>query len=373
MAEQKLKAIEKYIYCRGDGQYLIRFRKKGYPPVSATRPTIELAREWLAVTQSSLYRHEYVKQEKIEIVTFGFCLKKYGEEKSNGKKGEKQELVIINRLIGNLEANPPIKPHPLTKKPISQIEASDIEKYIDERRNAQSQRDKTKRVSDATIRLEVMLMSAVFTSAKSKKWNYFKGANPVSEIDGEHKLGKSTERTRRFIGDEEKKLLAELDKHCRNRDIPLVVRFAVATAARQSEIIGKAATSKAQATPGLTWERIDLKMRSATFTDTKNGKDRVIPLGDAAYAILSSLLRPIKGGKIFNVTQDGLIRAMQTCTKSAEIEDFTFHDLRHEATSRMIEDGMPTVIVQKITGHSNAEMLKRYTHLDILKQAMTMR
>jgi integrase len=216
-------------------------------------------------------------------------------------------------------------------------------------------------------------MSAVFTSAKSKKWNYFKGANPISEIDDEHKLGKSAERTRRFVGDEEKKLLAELDKHCRNRDIPLVVRFAVATAARQSEIIGKAATSKAQATPGLTWERIDLKMRSATFTDTKNGKDRVIPLGDAAYAILSSLPRPIKGGKIFNVTQDGLIRAMQTCTKSAEIEDFTFHDLRHEATSRMIEDGMPTVIVQKITGHSNAEMLKRYTHLDILKQAMTMR
>ena len=363
------------IYKRGDGQFQAKIQKKEYPKIQDTFPTLELAKEWRSAMLTDLIRGDYVKQKKIEVVTFGYCLKKYGEEKSSGNKGEKQELSRINRLIGNPDANPPIPPHPLSKMPISQIEASHIEDYIDERRSKPSQRDKTKTVSDATIRLEVMLMSAVFKAAKSKKWNYFKAVNPVSEIDDEFKLGKSEERTRRFVGDEETRLLAELDKTCRNKDIPLVVRFAIATAARQSEIIGKKATSSKPATLGLTWEKIKISetMRSATFTDTKNGKDRIIPLGASALAILSALPRPIKGGKVFDVTQDGLIRAMQSATKSAKIEDFKFHDLRHEATSRMIEDGMPTAVVQKITGHSNAEMVKRYTHLDTLKQAMTMR
>lgn len=368
----KLRVAEG-IYKRGDGQYQAKIQKKDYPKLQDTFPTLELAKEWRSAMLTDLIRGDYVKQKKIEIVTFGFCLKKYGEEKSSGKKGEKQELSRINRLIGNPDATPPIPPHPLSKMPISQIEASHIEYYIDERRSQPNQRDKTKNVSDATIRLEVMLMSAVFSAAKTKKWNYLKSVNPVSEIDDEHKLGNSEERTRRFVGDEETRLLAELDKNCRNKDIPLLVRFAIATAARQSEFIGKAATTKLPATPGLTWERVDLKMRSATFIDTKNGKDRVVPLGDAALAILTSLPRPIKGGKIFNATQDGLIRAMQSATKAAGIEDFTFHDLRHEATSRLVEDGMPVAVVQKITGHSNAEMVKRYTHVDILKQAMAMR
>ena len=72
---------------------------------------------------------------------------------------------------------------------------------------------------------------------------------------------------------------------------------------------------------------------------------------------------------MFNVTQDGLIRAMAAACKAAEIEDFVFHDLRHEATSRMVEAGLSLLEVQSITGHSNGEMVKRYTHLDTLKLA----
>lgn len=355
--------VSEGIYKRGDGQYQAKIQKKSYPKIQDTFPTLELAKEWRSAMLTDLIRGDYVKTKKIEIVTLSHCLKKYADERSVSQKGEKQELVRINKL----------KLHALAKKPISQIESSDIEDYIYERRKQPSQRDKTKTVSDATIRLEVMLLSAVFKAAKSKKWNFFKGANPVSEIDEEFKLDKSEERTRRFVGDEEARLLTELDKTCRNKDIPLVVRFAIATAARQSEIIGKKATTKKPATPGLTWEHVDLKMRSVTFIDTKNGKDRVIPMGEASYNLLSALPRPIQGGQVFKVTQDGLIRAMQSATKSSEIKDFTFHDLRHEATSRMIEDGIPTAVVQKITGHSNAEMVKRYTHVDILKQAMTMR
>jgi site-specific recombinase XerD len=41
----------------------------------------------------------------------------------------------------------------------------------------------------------------------------------------------------------------------------------------------------------------------------------------------------------------------------------TFHDLRHEATSRFCEKGLPMMTVQAITGHKSTQMLKRYTHI----------
>jgi len=45
------------------------------------------------------------------------------------------------------------------------------------------------------------------------------------------------------------------------------------------------------------------------------------------------------------------------------MDDFRFHDLRHEATSRLVEAGFSDQQVASITGHSSMQMLKRYTHL----------
>ena len=47
----------------------------------------------------------------------------------------------------------------------------------------------------------------------------------------------------------------------------------------------------------------------------------------------------------------------------AEIENFHFHDLRHEATSRLFEKGLNPLEVASNTGHKTLQMLKRYTHL----------
>ena len=47
----------------------------------------------------------------------------------------------------------------------------------------------------------------------------------------------------------------------------------------------------------------------------------------------------------------------------AIIEDLRFHDLRHEATSRLFERGLDVMEVASITGHRTLVMLARYTHL----------
>ncbi len=45
------------------------------------------------------------------------------------------------------------------------------------------------------------------------------------------------------------------------------------------------------------------------------------------------------------------------------MDDFHFHDLRHEAVSRLFEKGLNIAEVSAISGHKELKMLQRYTHL----------
>jgi integrase len=49
--------------------------------------------------------------------------------------------------------------------------------------------------------------------------------------------------------------------------------------------------------------------------------------------------------------------------RTAGIEDFTFHDLRHCFASRLVMAGVDLPTVQALMGHKNVTMTMRYTHL----------
>ncbi|WP_280140215.1 site-specific integrase [Vreelandella arcis] len=49
--------------------------------------------------------------------------------------------------------------------------------------------------------------------------------------------------------------------------------------------------------------------------------------------------------------------------KKAGLDDIHFHDLRHEAVSRLVEAGLFGQEVAAISGHKSMQMLRRYTHL----------
>ncbi|MHB1565221.1 MAG: site-specific integrase [Acidiferrobacter sp.] len=55
-------------------------------------------------------------------------------------------------------------------------------------------------------------------------------------------------------------------------------------------------------------------------------------------------------------------QAFERACEASGIEGLTFHDLRHEATSRLFEKGLNPMQVAAITGHKTLQMLKRYTH-----------
>lgn len=100
-----------------------------------------------------------------------------------------------------------------------------------------------------------------------------------------------------------------------------VVRFAIETRMRMGEILA------------LQWRYVDLQSRVATLPDTKTGDARQVPLSTAALAALASLPRHISNGRVFWAwkASDGLENAWRRAVKSAGIDDFRFHDLRHEA------------------------------------------
>ena len=71
-----------------------------------------------------------------------------------------------------------------------------------------------------------------------------------------------------------------------------------------------------------------------------------------------------KGESIFGVTGLYITHTFIKVCKSAEIEGLTFHDLRHEATSRLFENtDLDIMEIKSITGHKTLQMLARYSHL----------
>jgi len=72
------------------------------------------------------------------------------------------------------------------------------------------------------------------------------------------------------------------------------------------------------------------------------------------------MISPTRRRLLVNVKRE---RRTRGPLMASGVEGLTFHDLRHEATSRLFEKGMNPMQVAAITGHKTLQMLKRYTHL----------
>ncbi|MHB8562414.1 MAG: site-specific integrase [Acidiferrobacteraceae bacterium] len=157
-------------------------------------------------------------------------------------------------------------------------------------------------------------------------------------------------RDRRLQEGEEQRLLAAVNDQGRTPWMAPLVRMALETAMRMGELLT------------LRWERVDLIRKTAYLPETKNGSPRTVPLSPTAIALLKAMPRDLSG-RVFPLTQSAVEQAWQRATQRADIEGLRFHDLRHEATSRLFEKGFSLMEVAAITGHKTLQMLKRYTHL----------
>ena len=176
-------------------------------------------------------------------------------------------------------------------------------------------------------------------------------------------VGKGDERDRRPTQDELDRLISTLDANPLQQ-IPMgrIIRFAVATAMRQDEICR------------VEWSDFDPGKRMLLIRDRKDprrkrGNNQRIPLLDVSGYDASAIIREqgelidMRSGHIFPYNGRSVGTAFRRTCRALGIEDLHFHDLRHEATSRLFEAGFSIEQVALVTGHRDWKMLRRYTHL----------
>ncbi|EEC9589048.1 site-specific integrase [Escherichia coli] len=273
------------------------------------------------------------QKNKTRKMSLSRALDKYLKTVSVHKKGHLQEFYRVNV----------IKRHPMADRYMDEITTIDIAGYRDQRL-AQINPRTGRQITGNTVRLELALLSSLFNIARVE-WGTCR-MNPV-ELVRKPKI--SNGRDRRLTSGEERRI----SRYFRDKNPQLYVIFhlALETAMRQGEILS------------LGWEHLDLQHGVAHLPETKNGSPRDVPLSRKARNYLQILPQQINGN-VFSYTSSGFKSAWRTALLDLKIENLHFHDLRHEAISRLFELGTLNVMeIAAISGHRSLNMLKRYTHL----------
>ena len=86
-----------------------------------------------------------------------------------------------------------------------------------------------------------------------------------------------------------------------------------------------------------------------------------MPLSRRAVDVLRALPRRLDG-RVLGLKPDSVTQAFDRARTRAGLEGLTFHDLRHEAISR-ISEKLPNLIeLAAVSGHKELRMLTRYAH-----------
>ena len=353
---------------RGPFQWQVQVRRKGWPLQSKTFNTQAEAKTWATMIEREMDAGVFVSRNEAEATSFSSALELYAKEVTGKKRSSASELSRIQAM----------QRHPLALRSLASIRGSDMATYRDLRLE--------EGLAPSTVRRELALISHVFTIAR-KEWRMESLSNPV-ELIRQPSVDDARERRIRSADGwtcKDGKLVSEhLDelemicRHSRSAELPKIVAFAVETAMRRSEITG------------LLRANVDLKKRTALLPMTKNGSSRGVPLSSRAAAIIENQPK-LEDDRVFKSQPDTITKAFldalgdarnayerglelhlksggltpeQVAEQTARdpfLLDLRFHDLRHEATSRLAEI-FPLHELTKITGHQDTRMLMRYYH-----------
>lgn len=331
---------------RGPYQFRAKVRVGGNR-LAETFESREAAEAWASERESEIrqdpdrYRSEHERLLHAKSKTVGDILRRYIEEVTPTKKGADSEKVRIEAMLQ----------HRLADVTLADLATTSINTYIAER---SSKHVNGRPLSGSTINRDLNVLSHALNVAR-KRWGWAV-KNPIIDIQ---RPQSNRHRTRRLVDDEEERLLSACDK-ARNKWLPVLVRIAIETAMRRGELLA------------MKWKDIDFVHHTIAVPDSKNNKVRTIPLTETASAILTNWKEkndPEKDEIVFvDVTADAVKKSYQRAVRRAGITGLTFHDLRHEATSRFFEiHGLDLHEVMAATGHSHATMTERYTHLNAQK------
>lgn len=302
-----------------------RITRKGHAEIAKSFFSRNEAERWARRTEINIDQGTYVNTTEAQRTTCTELIERYRREVTPTKKGAKQEGYRLDVL----------KRSKLARLSLAAIRSTDIAKYRD---------DRIKTVAANTVKNELNTLSAIFEQARGD-WGML-NSNPCQSV---RRPVSPRGRSRRLTPEEESSILASC-RASRAWYLYSAVMLAMETGIRLGEL------SK------LRWDSIDLSKSVAVLLDTKNGEDRCIPLSTRA---ISSILELPKGfdGRLFPVQPGSINDSFRAAVKRVGVMDFHFHDLRHEAVSRLFERGLNVMEVACISGHKTISQLQRYTHL----------
>ena len=276
------------------------------------------ARDWAAHEE-----HQILNAETIRTQTpLSDTLRKYAAEVSPAKKGERWEVIRLEKLCRD----------DLAKIRLCDLTANDIAKWRDRR---------LREVGPGSVRREMVLLSAVFTVAR-KEW----GLLSVSPMEDVKKPASPEPRDRLATTAEMERLALSAGSDLTNATARAfhAFLFAIETGMRAGEIIG------------LIWARVDLDKRVARLQTTKNGTARDVPLSTEAVRLLQALPRT---DPVFNLSSASLDALWRKLRDRAGVDGLVFHDSRHLAITRLARK-LDVLSLAKMIGHRNLSQLQVY-------------
>ena len=327
-----------------DGKYQARVVRKGHRPIAKSFINRVDAVRWA--------RHMEVAIEQGAVhpqtgkIALRDLLLRYKREVTPTKKNARSEGYLLDAWMRE----------ELVSRVIEQVRPEDLAKWRDKRL--------AEGTASGTIRNALAALSAVFRHAATE-WGYGAIENPVMKLK---RPAPGRARSRRVT----EKELAAIKAATESRELPSIADLAVESGMRLSEIAG------------LKWKNIDLNIRTALLPDTKNGDARTVPLSSKAISVLTQWRTAQVvlqlDGRVFSISPHAVTVAFRRAVKRARgahvegvqiegsgsqrfLANIRFHDLRHEAITRLFELGLNPIEVASVSGHRTMQMLKRYSHL----------
>lgn len=285
--------------------------------------TKAMSEAWARQTEDELTAGHLIDTKDSDRIRFGDLLDQYKREITPRKRSiqtEESKIKMLKSRLGTV--------------PLGHLTANRIVQHVDAR---------LKECKAETVRKELSTISHVLKVAQSL-WGVRVRGDPV-------KSAKTILSVTNALspGDRRDRRLSPAEEFALKRALPICAKaafmLALETGMRRGEIV--------------TIRRSHIRDATLYIPDTKTGEARTIPLTKKAQKILARL----EGDPLFTVMPDSITQAFERACARAGIDGLTFHDLRHEATSRLFERGLTIPEVALITGHKTWESLKRYTNL----------
>lgn len=317
-------------------------RRKGFPEAAKSFPTRGAAKTWAERLERDQAQRTAAGTTDDDLMTVRACIQWYTHPDRQNDPWGRTKSADLNRLLG----------YGIADRIAAELKSHDYIRHVEQRRKLGA--------GPATAGNDLIWLRQVLRSVRAgkniKSIDLAELDDATADLRRRKLIQKSRQRDRRLSTDEEKALFAHFRKRDVHAELPMVdiVRFALATARRQEEITR------------LRWRDLDKKKGIAWLDDVKHprqkiGNRRAFRVLPEAWTIIER--QPKTCDEVFPYNPKSVGSAFTNACHLLAIQDLHFHDLRHEATSRLFERGYSIQEVAQFTLHESWATLKRYTHL----------